>query len=99
MRISDWSSDVCSSDLRAGGVDRQVPPRLAVDGGAQHFQQADIVALGARGFGDREQPRRAGIVGLVERMPEAGQRPLRATIVAPDPGATSLRIGRLDALS
>src|SRR3546814_10335838 len=74
MRISDWSSDVCSSDLRAGGVDRQVPPRLAVDGGAQHFQQADIVALGARGFGDREQPRRAGIVGLVERMPEAGQR-------------------------
>src|SRR3546814_9011606 len=24
MRISDWSSDVCSSDLRGGGVRRQV---------------------------------------------------------------------------
>src|SRR3546814_2252155 len=24
MRISDWSSDVCSSDLRAGGVRRMV---------------------------------------------------------------------------
>src|SRR3546814_8878661 len=62
MRISDWSSDVCSSDL------------------------------------DREQARRVGIVGLVERMPEAGQRPLRAQIVARDPGAKSLGIGRFDAL-
>src|SRR3546814_2098564 len=27
MRISDWSSDVCSSDLQAGGAERAVEPR------------------------------------------------------------------------
>src|SRR3546814_15850858 len=30
MRISDWSSDVCSSDLgHAGGLHRPAPPALA----------------------------------------------------------------------
>src|SRR3546814_7361322 len=28
MRISDWSSDVCSSDLRAAAIDR---PAIAID--------------------------------------------------------------------
>src|SRR3546814_3057324 len=30
MRISDWSSDVCSSDLRAGAQALQEGPRLLV---------------------------------------------------------------------
>src|SRR3546814_21101864 len=30
MRISDWSSDVCSSDLRAGGVSRVLQLDIAV---------------------------------------------------------------------
>src|SRR3546814_14664129 len=29
MRISDWSSDVCSSDLRGGGADAGAVERLA----------------------------------------------------------------------
>src|SRR3546814_5827213 len=37
MRISDWSSDVCSSDLAAGGGEREVavPGDLAAEAGAQ----------------------------------------------------------------
>src|SRR3546814_19041012 len=30
MRISDWSSDVCSSDLKASGEDRHVSARIVV---------------------------------------------------------------------
>src|SRR3546814_2377032 len=33
MRISDWSSDVCSSDLRVGSVPSQLGPGLS---GAHH---------------------------------------------------------------
>src|SRR3546814_6751562 len=32
MRISDWSSDVCSSDLRFGWADRPPTPRATLDG-------------------------------------------------------------------
>src|SRR3546814_6363714 len=32
MRISDWSSDVCSSDLIVGQIDRENAVRPAVDG-------------------------------------------------------------------
>src|SRR3546814_3936591 len=35
MRISDWSSDVCSSDLRAGGVGQQ-GELLVVDAVRRH---------------------------------------------------------------
>src|SRR3546814_2558048 len=40
MRISDWSSDVCSSDLNPGIEDRG--RRMAVD----RHREADLVALG-----------------------------------------------------
>src|SRR3546814_1888926 len=62
MRISDWSSDVCSSDLRNGGVRRLV---------AQRFPQArDAVAL----RGGAEQHRHDEIVGeiLAELLVDLG---------------------------
>src|SRR3546814_4468935 len=43
MRISDWSSDVCSSDLRAGGS--------TVHG------SSEIMSMGAAGFGSRDDSR------------------------------------------
>src|SRR3546814_1867452 len=45
MRISDWSSDVCSSDLQCADRVREIPP------------QRRIVRLPAGGAGD-DQPRR-----------------------------------------
>src|SRR3546814_17770457 len=35
VRISDWSSDVCSSDLPGLHRRRQVPPRFAIGAGQQ----------------------------------------------------------------
>src|SRR3546814_7936009 len=34
MRISDWSSDVCSSDLEAARIADWAPPGLPIGGGA-----------------------------------------------------------------
>src|SRR3546814_15586670 len=49
MRISDWSSDVCSSDLGMGhAVDGDVFPQAALAGGrrhANHGQQARIIIM------------------------------------------------------
>src|SRR3546814_17830633 len=49
MRISDWSSDVCSSDLdhrdRCVGGDREVDADVRADGRDQHIVDADDIAL------------------------------------------------------
>src|SRR3546814_6829948 len=49
MRISDWSSDVCSSDLReaSGGDDLGGPPHFRADAADQPFDQADIAPIDA----------------------------------------------------
>src|SRR3546814_19785077 len=39
MRISDWSSDVCSSDLRAGRGDRQAAVRPRIEFRAPLWQR------------------------------------------------------------
>src|SRR3546814_17730755 len=46
MRISDWSSDVCSSDLRQDALDRAVEPRRVAAG-----------EIGARGAVVRHEER------------------------------------------
>src|SRR3546814_1416344 len=69
MRISDWSSDVCSSDLPLG----QHQPADAPAGHAPEFRKAvdddDIVAGGQRGIG------RAvvgdAVIELVDDQPQA----------------------------
>src|SRR3546814_5926526 len=69
MRISDWSSDVCSSDLRPAGYDLTVGRRIGIGNGCVERGQM----AGARG-GDvafagfqRQQPRTQGRV-LIERQ-------------------------------
>src|SRR3546814_7630791 len=47
MRISDWSSDVCSSDLR------RLPRAAAMRQRQMGAIAEDIRHLGKRGFGDR----------------------------------------------
>src|SRR3546814_20632389 len=59
MRISDWSSDVCSSDLQLGDLGVGVEPgQLIVPGGEGIENLAIVDALGepepARIAGDRE---------------------------------------------
>src|SRR3546814_18926742 len=68
MRISDWSSDVCSSDLTGGGA-RGVLPRQGPAGGAgeaaRQLARRTARARGTAGRGhhrgpaDGAQPRRA----------------------------------------
>src|SRR3546814_15018834 len=48
MRISDWSSDVCSSDLqRVAGNDREIPALVVERGGRAH---RDLEDFGDQGF-------------------------------------------------
>src|SRR3546814_4718911 len=47
MRISDWSSDVCSSDLVAGGLVIE-PDAEASQNAADHVPNDDIVVTGTR---------------------------------------------------
>src|SRR3546814_1232521 len=82
MRISDWSSDVCSSDLE--GVDRPVALVDHVDGdgiggvvaevpeaGLVDVEAADHVALGVEDADDDVLgARRAGVVGELVRSEE-----------------------------
>src|SRR3546814_3566350 len=61
MRISDWSSDVCSSDLARRFVARQVPDALDLDAlcADEVAEVADRDMVDVRRFvpGDGEQPR------------------------------------------
>src|SRR3546814_787742 len=83
MRISDWSSDVCSSDLRGGA---ETPPRLDFAGAAPsaHWLQPCrpvTRANGAIGYGVgnaiQRQPRNPGAIQRGSLMP--GLRRLAAT--------------------
>src|SRR3546814_4779766 len=89
MRISDWSSDVCSSDL-AQGVDRSRPGRGAARDPAQ--QQAAVPARHARsglvarralyaaGGGGDEERHRLSEKGGVQYAEEAYQGRTRALL-------------------
>src|SRR3546814_13337423 len=55
MRISDWSSDVCSSDLGAGYIEESILPRLyrqaplnSFWGGSGNIQCLDVLRALAR---------------------------------------------------
>src|SRR3546814_7053037 len=71
LRISDWSSDVCSSDLRglrAGGraarpCANHGPSRARAGGGGAEGRAGDpsrAEHLGLHGFGSRSEERRVG---------------------------------------
>src|SRR3546814_17306304 len=62
MRISDWSSDVCSSDLQSFGVEQGARPgaaapvdRIADERKAEPFERMDAKLMRAAGFGAEAQ--------------------------------------------
>src|SRR3546814_10053630 len=65
MRISDWSSDVCSSDLTSASPAR-LRGRIRVDGDADVRRRAGAGALGKERRPGRGGPRAA------DRAPDAG---------------------------
>src|SRR3546814_6513409 len=65
MRISDWSSDVCSSDLRIDQLEQRLRRRFVGDLALQRRAPGELHALGVAelGFerlGDRSEERRVG---------------------------------------
>src|SRR3546814_6148926 len=90
MRISDWSSDVCSSDLpeRAHPVHQAEVDRLgsaALVGGhvleleAEHFRGGGAVDVGTR----RERRQQAGVLGQVSHDPQLDLRVVAREQLAP----------------
>src|SRR3546814_4215666 len=91
MRISDWSSDVCSSDLSAGGGGSSRPGRAPRDGAAGRRPAGDPVATGRacrddRAGGDqlRRHPRTraAGPLMALAVLGRPGLKPADAAWVA-----------------
>src|SRR3546814_3701559 len=77
MRISDWSSDVCSSDLHRRHVARHAPPvgqvtSLAfghvVDAGRTPVARKVRNAAGVRGDGGRSEQQQIGRASCRERV-------------------------------
>src|SRR3546814_10935625 len=88
MRISDWSSDVCSSDLVAIGVIDADAPRvqmhLAADPAGQERLRPAIFAVADDRMADRRQMRAklVGAAGIGLQLQPAGAvaRPVDHTI-------------------
>src|SRR3546814_6786498 len=70
MRISDWSSDVCSSDLQCGAVERSGNPKE--HGHRENHRQADPAFVGCKaknGCADNLQRQcAAGNIATVETI-------------------------------
>src|SRR3546814_5770916 len=96
MRMSDWSSDVCSSDLRAGGPGDHAAERCAEAGTRQCFdsRQSGLGALVVRD-GSRGRTRLSG----QGASPGAGQRRDKVALGSDEPlirrsAAAQIRIRR-----
>src|SRR3546814_9177057 len=72
MRISDWSSDVCSSDLLAQVAAGKAAVHLADDVGRRDGGDARARAQPAAG-GDRQLPQRFAAPGRPGRRPGPGR--------------------------
>src|SRR3546814_11132915 len=72
MRIGDWSSDVCSSDLELGGAVRRVR-RVGADGGPEAVDAGDVDQVAA--VGGHEQ-RQEGTAAVVDAAPADAEGPL-----------------------
>src|SRR3546814_8369193 len=94
MRISDWSSDVCSSDLIAGRLEQQLPARqpavAIVEAAAGDDVPQKAVALGV----DAIQPVGEGL-RRAERPGHAGGRAPIVVIAIGQLGVAELLIFRL----
>src|SRR3546814_9427551 len=97
MRISDWSSDVCSSDLRAGlrivEIVLEQFVRLDIRAVPDRDQTAEALAaplaalddVGAQAARLRHHADCAGFLGGVGREGEAAARRVGAQTVRPEP--------------
>src|SRR3546814_17668574 len=72
MRISDWSSDVCSSDLRDLGENGGVVPLILH---AHDFDVGIGILVEAVGIGADDEAREGGLVGLVLGVADLGAPP------------------------
>src|SRR3546814_10329565 len=95
MRISDWSSDVCSSDLLVAG---QSDTQFWVVSDDPHFTygKPDTLAAlksvpDADGFSD-EGRRHSPLRSLARTIPADEERPTVRMIVATDPDRKSKRL-------
>src|SRR3546814_10268039 len=75
MRISDWSSDVCSSDLRAAGAGRHAHASLR----RLRWQLPLVGAGGGRGTRSR-WPRQRPVVPQFHRDEEIGRASCRERV-------------------
>src|SRR3546814_13419979 len=70
MRISDWSSDVCSSDLLLRQVADEIGVGLEMlDGATERRLASDLTEVIADPLFDRMRPEPQAIDGLVGRYP------------------------------
>src|SRR3546814_19589729 len=89
MRISDWSSDVCSSDLNRFGATDEIGVFSMTDGGLAEVTNPSALFLGRSEAGKGEPVAGSAIFAGME-----GTRPLLVEIqalVAPSPLATPRR--------
>src|SRR3546814_412951 len=78
MRISDWSSDVCSSDLEPETIPDLLDTAPRLDERDERFPLADLVGLHPRKIFEHRRFERIGIVALVENGARNG--PYRPTL-------------------
>src|SRR3546814_5828600 len=89
MRISDWSSDVCSSDLQARGLPSLAPPAL------DHAVQDFGFAAGLAPQAGEERIARRGALVLFERVEIDADRD-RHALAADDALAVAQLRDRID---
>src|SRR3546814_16567661 len=94
MRISDWSSDVCSSDLRRRAVAQVVALQVIA---CRVHQVSALIRVEGAGAGEVVVVAEAGSGGLVDHEEAlAGDRKVGAGRGALQPAlAVEVRIGRL----
>src|SRR3546814_16835139 len=84
MRISDWSSDVCSSDLEPGGQEKtdeheqQDAPRHPRERGQRHHREHDGGRLEV--VAHRRQPDAAGLGCHAATPPQIGRASCREKV-------------------
>src|SRR3546814_1387555 len=77
MRISDWSSDVCSSDLRDGPMRRRSAMRWSW---RQGRQRPSSPGSGSAGSARGERACLVDVLGEVDLLPEIGRASCRERV-------------------
>src|SRR3546814_12793095 len=90
MRISDWSSDVCSSDLHHGERIEPVPLRLVLHGGAKSFSKISCPSpwAGSHLWGIAMHWIKFSLVGVAAIAAPAFASPIQWTISEASSGVT-----------